>query len=111
MSNKAVFHPVIESEKLMEDQGQPFTVDGVRIAVIRHKGNLYALDDLCPHADASIAMGPVGNGCIACPWHYAEFDLASGDVLSGPATSGIRTHQIRERDGMIEVSFAVSDGE
>ena len=109
MGSPAVFHSVIQSEKLIEDQGQPFIVDGVRIMLVRHAEKLYALDDLCPHADASMAFGLVGNGCIACPWHYAEFDLATGDVLSGPAVSGIRTHQVREKDGMIEVSLTDSD--
>ena len=105
MSDKAVFHSVVKSEDLVENKGEPFTVAGVRIALIRHKGKIYALDDLCSHADASIAFGPVENGCIACPWHYAEFDLESGDALSGPATKGIRTHRVREKDGMIEVSL------
>lgn len=109
MSGKSDFHSVIQSEKLIEDQGQPFTVEGVRVMVVRHGGELYALDDLCPHADASMAFGLVGNGCIACPWHYAEFDLATGSVLSGPAVSGIRTHLVREKDGMIEVSLTDSD--
>ncbi len=109
MSNHTVFHPVTKSEELIENKGEPFTVDGERIMVVRHGGSLYALDDLCPHADASMAFGLVENGCIACPWHYAQFELKTGDVLSGPATSGIRTHQVRERDGMVEVSLTVSE--
>ena len=52
MSNKTVFHPVTKSEELIENKGEPFTVDGERIMVVRHGGSLYALDDLCPHADA-----------------------------------------------------------
>lgn len=105
MALQIEFQPIAKSEDLIENQGQPFTVEGVRIAVIRHGGELYALDDFCPHADATIALGLVDNGCIACPWHFAEFELATGKVLSGPAARGIRTHLIREKNGMIEVAL------
>ncbi len=102
----SVFHPVVEAEKLEENKGQPFTIEGQRIVIVRHAGKIYALDDRCPHADASIALGPVENGCIVCPWHYAEFSLETGDALSGPATETIPTHQVRENEGMIEICLA-----
>ncbi len=86
-----------------EGCGFPVKFGDYRIALVRHEGEVFALDELCPHADASIAMGPVGNGCIACPWHYAEFDLKTGQVLSGPATESLVSYPARERDGQIEV--------
>ena len=105
------YHYVAQSEEVSEGQSLPFTVNDIRIAVIRHEGQLYALDDRCPHADATMAFGLVGNGCIACPWHFAEFDLKTGEVLSGPATEGIQAHRIRERDGVIEVAFCAREKE
>jgi nitrite reductase/ring-hydroxylating ferredoxin subunit len=98
-----VFHPLAPSSDLLEGKGRPYQLAGHRLALVRCDGVVYALDDLCPHADASIAFGPVENGCIACPWHYAEFDLRTGSVLSGPATSDIRTYLVRESDGQVEI--------
>ncbi len=100
---KTEFQPIARSEEIEEGKGRPYQLKGHRIAIIRHAGSLYALDDLCPHADASIAFGPVENGCIACPWHYAEFDLRTGAVLSGPSPRGIRTYRVREGDGIVEI--------
>lgn len=97
------FRPIAPSTELLEGKGRPYQLEEHRIAVVRHEERIYALDDLCPHADASIAFGRVENGCIACPWHYAEFDLRTGAVLSGPATSDIRTYLVREKDGQVEV--------
>ena len=97
------FQKIARSEDLVEGKGRPYQLDGHRIALVRHEGIVYALDDLCPHADASIAFGPVENGCIACPWHYAEFDLRTGAVLSGPSPRGIRTYKVREADGEVEI--------
>lgn len=103
MADESTYQRIASSAELEEGKGKPFELEGHRIALIRHKGEIYAIDDLCPHADASIAFGPVENGCIACPWHFAEFDLATGDVLSGPATRGIRTYAVREIDGEVEI--------
>ncbi len=97
------FHPLANSADIEEGKGQPFKLDGHRIALVRHKDEIYAIDDLCPHADASMAFGPVENGCIACPWHFAEFRLETGEVLSGPATRDVRSYRVREVEGKVEV--------
>jgi nitrite reductase/ring-hydroxylating ferredoxin subunit len=97
------FQPIARSEDLEEGRGRPYQVDGHRLALVRHDGVVYALEDRCPHADASIAFGPVENGCIACPWHYAEFDLRTGAVLSGPSPCGIRTYPVQEANGEVGV--------
>lgn len=98
-----VFHPLAKSSELEEGKGRPYELEGHRIALVRHEGTVYAIDDLCPHADASMAFGPVENGCIACPWHFAEFRLSTGEVLSGPATRGVRTYAVQEVDGEVSI--------
>lgn len=100
-----MFRTIAKSDELEEGKGRPYEMDGHRIALVRHEGKVYALDDICPHADASIAFGPVENGCIACPWHYAEFSLESGEVLSGPSPRGIRTYRVREENGEVQIEI------
>ncbi|MEM9283868.1 MAG: non-heme iron oxygenase ferredoxin subunit [Verrucomicrobiota bacterium] len=99
------FKAITESNTLLEGQCLPVTLEGHPIALIRHDGSIYALEDRCPHADATIAMGLIDNGCIACPWHFAEFNLATGAVLSGPATEGIPTYPVHEENGMVYVAL------
>jgi nitrite reductase/ring-hydroxylating ferredoxin subunit len=98
-----IYHPVAASSELEENKGRPYDLEGLRIALVRHEGAVHAIDDLCPHADASLAFGPVENGCIACPWHFAEFRLATGEVVGGPSPRGVRTYAVREEDGQVSV--------
>lgn len=98
-----IFQPLAPSDELEEGRGRPYELEGYRIALVRHEGTVYAIEDLCPHADASLAFGPVGNGCIACPWHYAEFKLSTGEAMSGPTPRGIRTYAVREDAGKVSV--------
>ena len=48
------------------------------VAVFRTNGQLFAIDDLCPHMGASLSGGYVEDGCVTCPWHYWRFRLADG---------------------------------
>lgn len=99
------FEKIAESQEVEEGKGRPFVHGKLRIALVRFEGTLYALEDRCPHADASLAFGPVEEGCILCPWHYAQFDLKTGEALSGPATSGVRTYPVRESEGEIWIAL------
>lgn len=99
------YREIARSTDLEEGKGRPYMIEGHRLALVRHCGSVYALDDRCPHADASIALGPIENGVIACPWHFAEFELRSGAVLSGPACKGIATYPVKEEDGIVSVAL------
>lgn len=101
-----VYQVVGDAAEVAEDRGKAYRVDGVQIAVIRHGGKLFAIDEFCTHADASLAFGPVKDGCVACPWHYAEFDLETGEAKSLPAVEAVKTYPVRETaDGKIEVAI------
>ena len=50
---------VIESSKLVEYIPQKVTVGDFNLALFRVEDNVYALDDLCTHAEASLSEGEV----------------------------------------------------
>lgn len=54
----------------------------------RTGGQLYAVNDRCPHADASLSEGFMESGRIVCPLHFAEFDLKSGQPHNVPPGCG-----------------------
>jgi len=105
--SEPVYEVIGDVADVAENRGKAYQVGDAQIAVIRHGGKLYALDEFCTHADASLAFGPVKDGCVACPWHYAEFDLETGAAKSLPAVEAVKTYAVRETaDGKIEVAVA-----
>lgn len=44
-------------------------------------GHVYAIEDACNHAGASLAEGWVEDKCVVCPMHGYVFDLANGKLL------------------------------
>jgi nitrite reductase/ring-hydroxylating ferredoxin subunit len=48
------------------------------ILIIEDQGQLFALDNRCPHMGFPLDRGSVEDGILTCHWHHARFDLASG---------------------------------
>jgi chlorite dismutase len=82
-------------------------LDGQQIALFNVAGKLYALSNRCSHARGPLSEGTIqddGHACtVTCPWHYARFDLESGNVVDGVASTGVRAYAVEVRDGMIYV--------
>lgn len=89
------WHRVASSADLRD--GEPFPVDlaGTPIALYRIDGKIHAVDDVCTHELAVLSQGFVQDGTIECPLHAAQFDIATGECLSGPATQDLRTYEVR----------------
>ena len=49
-----------------------------RIAVVADGGELFAVDNRCPHMGFPLDRGSVRDGILTCDWHHARFDLRSG---------------------------------
>lgn len=43
-------------------------------------GEVYAIEDACNHAGASLAEGWVEGRCVICPMHAYAFDLKTGHL-------------------------------
>lgn len=73
----------LTQEKNVPDQGSIIVqgFDGREIALFKTEGNIYALENACPHMG-----GPLGEGClektvVTCPWHGWSFDVRTGDNI------------------------------
>ena len=59
------------------------THGGRQVALARVEGHVYAIDDVCTHAGASLHEGDLGREgqfLVTCPWHEAHFDVRTGKV-------------------------------
>lgn len=90
-------------------EGRTFDVAGTRIAVFRtRKGELFATDAKCPHRNGPLADGLVGDHSVICPLHAWQFDLRTGEALTGSCK--LTTYPvIVTPDGMIWVTISVPE--
>lgn len=56
------------------------------VALARQGQDVYAVLDVCSHADVALSEGEVDDCAIECWLHGSRFDLRTGEALSLPAT-------------------------
>ncbi|MDQ0123516.1 nitrite reductase/ring-hydroxylating ferredoxin subunit [Pseudomonas lini] len=62
-----------------------FEFDDRSLALFNVEGDLYAIDDSCPHQGASLCGGRLQGRVIQCCAHGLRFDLRSGYLLNSTA--------------------------
>lgn len=66
-----------------------------RIALYKVNGQIYATDDICSHAEASLSAGHLEGYEVICPLHGARFDIRTGQALCLPAVTPVATYEVR----------------
>ena len=70
------------------------TLAGRPVCVARSGGQVYALSDVCSHADVALSEGEVEDGSIECWLHGSLFDLRTGAPSGLPATRPVPTYPV-----------------
>ena len=99
----AGFVVVGRAEDLEEGGMRAFEVHSTRIAVANVAGAFHAFDDTCTHRQCSLAEGDLEQSTVTCPCHGSEFDVASGEVLEGPAREPVETYEVRVEGSNLEI--------
>jgi 3-phenylpropionate/trans-cinnamate dioxygenase ferredoxin component len=75
-------------------------IDGTPVAVVRMGDRVFAIGDVCSHAEVSLSDGEVDHDECAheCPKHGSLFSLETGEPLSLPAVRPVATYAV-EVDG------------
>jgi nitrite reductase/ring-hydroxylating ferredoxin subunit len=72
-----------------------------RLCLARNKSGVFAIDDGCTHAKASLSQGYITPyGEVVCPLHNYRFDLKTGDC-SQAGCPAVNTYPVEETDGKV----------
>jgi nitrite reductase/ring-hydroxylating ferredoxin subunit len=69
--------------------------EGRSLLVVNAGGQIHVIDALCTHLEGPLSQGAVDGDVIACPWHGARFDLATGAPVHRPATRPLATYEVQ----------------
>lgn len=64
-------------------------IDGIPVAVVRSEGEVFAIYDVCSHAEVALSEGDVEGETIECWLHGSCFDLRTGEPTALPATKPV----------------------
>ncbi len=92
------FLPVARLDEIQEGQLHALEVDGEPICLARVDDCIYAFTDNCTHISGPLNAGNLTGYVVTCPWHGAQFDIRTGEVLRGPARQDILTYPVQTSD-------------
>ncbi|WP_369200920.1 non-heme iron oxygenase ferredoxin subunit [Streptomyces sp. PU-14G] len=94
------FARVASLGELEEDTPLRVELGGVPVSVVRTEGEVFAVNDICTHANVSLSEGDVEDCMIECWLHGSRFDLRTGKPSGLPATRPVPVYPVKiEGDG------------
>jgi nitrite reductase/ring-hydroxylating ferredoxin subunit len=74
------------------------------IALFNINGVFYALDNVCTHRGGPLGEGKVHGTVVTCPWHGNQFDVTTGQVVTGTLPVAAYVVQTQGDDVLIDLS-------
>jgi 3-phenylpropionate/trans-cinnamate dioxygenase ferredoxin subunit len=75
------------------------------VVLVRAGGEVYALRDVCSHAEVPLSEGEIFDHTIECWLHGSCFDLRTGKPTNPPATQPVPTYRVKIEDDTVHVSL------
>jgi 3-phenylpropionate/trans-cinnamate dioxygenase ferredoxin subunit len=79
---------------LAEDSALRVVLAGRPVCIARSGGEVFAISDVCSHADVALSEGDVVDGHVECWLHGSMFDLRTGKPTGLPATRPVPTFPV-----------------
>ena len=79
------FVPVLDQKELKEGTMKQVSVEGMSVLVIKQAGQIFAIDNRCPHQGCGFSGGTLDGLVIICPCHEWRFDLKTGEYEDEPS--------------------------
>ena len=92
-------------DELRSKSVQCISVDQRQFVLIYYHQAFYALDNTCPHTFASLCTGTLRGDQLVCPWHGAEFNIASGKSFSPLTPKGTNSYPVIVRNQSVFIDL------
>lgn len=89
------FVTVCVMSDLAPDRPSQFRIGAEYVAVVLTQGEVFAIRDVCSHADVALSEGEVDDCHIECWMHGSRFDLRTGVPDSPPAVRSVPVFDVR----------------
>jgi 3-phenylpropionate/trans-cinnamate dioxygenase ferredoxin subunit len=83
-------------------------IDDVPVCLVKTHGEVFAISDICSHADVNLSDGEVDSGTVECWLHGSRFDVRSGNPTGRPANLPVPTYPVKIDGDDILVSLKES---
>ena len=86
---------VAEAKEVAPGTGKVVEAEARSLALFNVSGTFYAIDNTCTHRGGPLGEGALAGEVVTCPWHGAQFNVKTGEVLAPPARTGVRSFPVK----------------
>ena len=108
------FERLCSLSEVPEDGALRIELPDVDVAVVNFEGEVFAIEDVCSHAEVALSDGEVeeldGAPTIECALHGSCFDLRTGEPTNLPATEPVPVYPVRVEgdDVLVDVDAPIA---
>jgi nitrite reductase/ring-hydroxylating ferredoxin subunit len=97
---------VAETKDVAPGTGKVVEAEGRSLALFNVAGTFHAIDNTCTHEGGPLGEGELTGEVVCCPWHSAEFNVKTGEVLCPPADEAVRSFPVKVQgnDVLVELN-------
>jgi 3-phenylpropionate/trans-cinnamate dioxygenase ferredoxin component len=93
---------------LADDEPLSVELNNEPVAIVKACGDVYAIRDVCSHAEVPLSEGEVDGCTIECWLHGSRFDLRTGKPTGMPATEPVPVYPVKIEDDDVLVAIEES---
>ena len=108
MTETPVFTRACALSELPEEGAIGVEVNGEPVAVIRAEGEVFALRDVCSHAEVPLSEGEIYDHTVECWLHGSCFDLRTGQPTGLPATVPVPVYPVKIQGDDVCVALTIN---
>jgi nitrite reductase/ring-hydroxylating ferredoxin subunit len=83
-----------------------FSLGGQETAIARVGERFYAFGNICTHRHEYMSDGFIQGAKVICTFHDAEFEMATGAAVGGPAFDPLPVFPVRVEGDEVQIGWA-----
>jgi len=91
------FIRAISTDEIAPGGMKAVQLDGREIVICNSGGTYYAIERRCGHMNAPLELGTLDGKIVTCAMHCAQFDVTTGQALSGPVPGDLGNETLPPR--------------
>ncbi len=91
-----MFIEVAKMDEIAPGGMKAIEANGKEIVLCNYDGKIYAIGRRCGHMNAPLDVGTLEGYILTCPMHHSQFDITTGEALSGPVPADLGDEPVPE---------------
>jgi 3-phenylpropionate/trans-cinnamate dioxygenase ferredoxin component len=79
--------------------------DGKDILIVKAGTKIFAIGNTCTHRGCKLSSGRLQGETVQCPCHGSMFNVATGDVVKGPAKNQEPSYTVTVEDNEFSIDL------